>query len=122
MFGMGLGEILFIAVIAIVFLGPEKLPDAMIKTAKFFRAVKKHLTEAKTALDQEINLSQLKSDALEYKQKLTDDLTKTDLPKTDDLKKAIDSPKIEETSREVRDLFSDLAGNVKKIDDQIKNA
>ncbi|MDR2639320.1 MAG: Sec-independent protein translocase protein TatB [Helicobacteraceae bacterium] len=107
MFGMGLGEILLVAVVAIIFLGPEKLPEAMVKTAKFFRAVKKHLTEAKTAFDQEINLSELKSEALEYKEKLT---------------KEIDAPKLEETSREVRDLFSDLTTTVKKTEDEIKRA
>jgi sec-independent protein translocase protein TatB len=109
MFGMGLGEVLLIAVIAIIFLGPEKLPEAMVKTAKFFRAVKKHLTEAKTAFDQEINLSELKSEALEYKEKLTKETAS-----------AIEAPKLEETSREVRDLFSDLSASVKKTEDEIK--
>ncbi|MDR2152822.1 MAG: Sec-independent protein translocase protein TatB [Helicobacteraceae bacterium] len=111
MFGMGLGELLLVAVVAIIFLGPEKLPEAMVKTAKFFRAVKKHLTEAKTAFDQEINLSELKSDALEYKEKLAKEASS-----------AVDKPKLDETSREVRDLFSDLSSTVKKTENEIKNA
>ncbi|MDR0664462.1 MAG: Sec-independent protein translocase protein TatB [Helicobacteraceae bacterium] len=111
MFGMGLGELLLVAVVAIIFLGPEKLPSAMVKTAKFFRALKKHLSEAKTAFDQEINLSELKSEALEYKEKLTSEVSN-----------AIDKPKIDETSREVRDLFGDLTTNVKKTENEIKNA
>ena len=40
MFGMGFSEVLVIAIIAIIFLGPEKLPDAMVKVAKFFKTVK----------------------------------------------------------------------------------
>ncbi len=31
MFGMGFTEILMIAVVAIIFLGPDKLPSAMVK-------------------------------------------------------------------------------------------
>jgi len=40
MFGMGFSEILFIAVIAIIFLGPEKLPGAMVEIAKFIKNAK----------------------------------------------------------------------------------
>jgi sec-independent protein translocase protein TatB len=108
---MGFSEFLLIAVIAVVFLGPEKLPEAMVKTAKFFRSVKRHLTDAKTAFDQEINLSELKSDALEYKERLTKEASK-----------AVESPKLEESSREIRDLFSDLASDVKQTNNDIKNA
>ncbi|MDR1451846.1 MAG: Sec-independent protein translocase protein TatB [Helicobacteraceae bacterium] len=111
MFGIGLGELLLIAVVAIVFLGPDKLPETMMKTAKFFRVVKKHLTEAKTAFEQEINLNELKSEALEYKEKLTKESVK-----------ALETPKLNETSREARDLFSDLTTNVKKTEDEIKRA
>ena len=40
MFGFGFTEILIIVVIAILFLGPDKLPSAMVDVAKFFRSVK----------------------------------------------------------------------------------
>ncbi|MDR3347851.1 MAG: Sec-independent protein translocase protein TatB [Helicobacteraceae bacterium] len=109
MFGMGLGEILLIAVIAVIFLGPEKLPEAMIKTAKFLRSVKKGLSEAKNTLDQEINLSELKSDALEYNRKLTQQT-----------QAIINEPELDETRREVRDLFSDLAKTSSEIKEQTK--
>lgn len=70
MFGMGLGEILLIAIIAIIFLGPEKLPQAMIDVAKFFKSFKRSIQEAKSSLEEEIKISELKSEALEYKKKL----------------------------------------------------
>ena len=54
MFGMGFTEILFIAVIAILFLGPDKLPSAMVDIAKFFRQVKKTLGTVKDSLEEEI--------------------------------------------------------------------
>ncbi len=41
MFGMGFTEILMIAVVAILFLGPDKLPDAMVSVAKFIKGGKR---------------------------------------------------------------------------------
>ncbi|TLE14172.1 Sec-independent protein translocase subunit TatB [Helicobacter apodemus] len=71
MFGMGFFEILLIAVVAIIFLGPEKLPRALVDVAKFLKAVKKTMDEAKESLDKEVNLSKIKEEALAYKNSLT---------------------------------------------------
>jgi len=70
MFGMGFTEILLIAIVAILFLGPDKLPDAMVKIAKFIRNTKKALTDAKHAIDDELKIAELKQEALGYKEKL----------------------------------------------------
>ncbi len=70
MFGMSFGEIFIIAVIAILFLGPEKLPDAMVKMAKFFKSFKKSINEAKDTLEQEMHISELKDEAISYKKQL----------------------------------------------------
>ena len=50
MFGMGFTEIMIIAVIAILFLGPEKLPSAMVDIAKFFRSAKRTINSVKDSL------------------------------------------------------------------------
>lgn len=97
MFGMGLGELLLVAIVAVIFLGPDKLPNAMVETAKFFRKVKKTLTEAKGALDEELKLTELKSDALTYKAKIENET-----------KAILEDTGVEKGSREVKDLFSDL--------------
>jgi len=70
MFGMGFSEIVIILVIGIIFLGPEKLPEAMVKIAKFFNALKKVVNEAKESIDQELKIQDLKAEAMEYKKKL----------------------------------------------------
>lgn len=67
MFGMGIFEILVILVVAVIFLGPEKLPQAMIDIVKFFKAVKKTLNDAKDTFDKELHMSEIKKEALEYK-------------------------------------------------------
>jgi sec-independent protein translocase protein TatB len=71
MFGMGFAEILIIAVIAILFLGPDKLPETMVEIAKFFRNVKKTVTSAKESLEEELHISDIKEEALNYKKELT---------------------------------------------------
>ena len=43
MFGMGFTEILIILIIAILFLGPDKLPGTLVDIAKFFRNVKSRI-------------------------------------------------------------------------------
>lgn len=72
MFGMGLGEIFIIIVIAILFLGPDKLPTTMIEIAKFFRNVKSTVNSARSTIEEEMRLSEIKEEALNYKKQLTD--------------------------------------------------
>jgi sec-independent protein translocase protein TatB len=71
MFGMGFTEILIIAVIAILFLGPDKLPETMVEIAKFFRSVKKTVSSAKASLDEELHISDMKEEVMNYKKELT---------------------------------------------------
>lgn len=71
MFGMGLGEIFLIAVVAILFLGPEKLPSAMVEIAKFFKSVKSTVHSAKATLEDEMKFSEMKQEVLNYKNELT---------------------------------------------------
>ncbi len=70
MFGMGFMEILIIAIVAVIFLGPDKLPETMINIAKFFRSMKSTVASAKESLEQEMNISELKKEALSYKEDL----------------------------------------------------
>jgi len=72
MFGMGIGEIFVIAIIAVLFLGPDKLPSTMVEIAKFFRSVKSTVTSARATLEEEMKFSEMKQDALNYKKELTD--------------------------------------------------
>jgi sec-independent protein translocase protein TatB len=94
MFGMGFTEIMIIAVIAVIFLGPDKLPEAMINIAKFFRSFKNTLSDAKNSIEQEMNISDLKKEALSYKNQITEatseidrikDMANLDLPDLDEL-------------------------------------
>jgi len=70
MFGMGFTEIVIIAVIAILFLGPDKLPSTMVEIAKFFRNTKNTIGSMKESLEEEMNVKDIKDEALAYKQEL----------------------------------------------------
>ncbi len=70
MFGMGLSEIFLIVVVAILFLGPDKLPETMVQIAKFFRSVKRTVNDAKSSLEEELKISELKEEAFQYKKQL----------------------------------------------------
>ncbi|MCF6243446.1 MAG: Sec-independent protein translocase protein TatB [Sulfurovum sp.] len=72
MFGIGFTELLLISVIAILFLGPDKLPEALVDMAKFIKSVKKTITDAKDSFEEEIKLNDLKEEALTYKKQLDD--------------------------------------------------
>ena len=70
MFGMGFTEILIIAVIAILFLGPDKLPGAMVDIAKFFKNAKNAIGSVKDSLEHEMEATGIKAEALAYKKEL----------------------------------------------------
>jgi len=89
-FGMSLGEILVIAIIAILFIGPDKLPETMVKVAKFFRGIKKSIHETKETIEKEIHLSELKEEALSYKKDLEDVVNEYKVEIDDDLNIADD--------------------------------
>lgn len=71
MFGLSFSELLVIAVIAVLFLGPEKLPETLVKMARFFKSFKNTINDAKSSFEQEIKLQELKEDAQKYKESLT---------------------------------------------------
>lgn len=95
MFGMSLPEILIIAVIAVLFLGPDKLPEAMVQIAKFFKTVKKGVNDAKASFESEIKIAELKQDAQKYKQSLEEATSsvrkKLTFEELDEIKKNLNS-------------------------------
>lgn len=70
MFGIGFEEFLFIIIIAILFLGPDKLPDAMVKVARFIKSIKKVMNDAQHTIESEMRIADIKEEALSYKKQL----------------------------------------------------
>ncbi len=55
MFGIGPMEFLVIAVVAVVFVGPDKLPDLIKKFGRFYVQAKRHANEVKSGFDEAIH-------------------------------------------------------------------
>ncbi len=72
MFGMGFMEIFLVLVVAVIALGPEKLPSAAVDIAKFFRKLKGGIDDAKATIDSELNISEMKKQADEFKASVGD--------------------------------------------------
>lgn len=116
MFGVSLPEILIIAVIAVLVLGPEKLPDAMVQIAKFFKMFKKGVNDAKSTFDQEMKIAELKEDAKKYKESIT----KT----TQSVRKKLTFEELDELKKGVSDVTSglnDAVDSAKKAVDTVTN-
>ncbi len=103
MFGMSFGEIIIIAIIAILFLGPEKLPDAMVKIAKFFKSFKKSINDAKETIEQEMHIAELKEEAISYKAQLENSVN--------DVKRNVN------VLDDINDGLEDITGSITKLDE-----
>ncbi len=106
MFGMGFTEILLIAVIAILFLGPDKLPGAMVDIAKFFRSAKDAISSVQNSFEEEIHVSEIKKEALAYKKQLEEatDIKRHVNAEFDSLASALDDVEIHKPKKIEEDV------------------
>lgn len=100
MFGIGFFEFILISVIIIIFLGPDKLPEALMKVIKIFKTVSKSIHEAKSAIEEEINLEELKEDSKKYRALLE--------KKTDEIKNSFSFEDLKENASEVNAAIDEL--------------
>ena len=103
MFGMSLGEIFVVAIIAILFVGPDKLPDALVKIAKFFRSFKNTVNDAKDSFEKELQIKELREEALNYKRQLASSVESA----VDDVKEDAGLTKLDEIYEEFNSIHKD---------------
>ncbi|TLD92103.1 Sec-independent protein translocase subunit TatB [Helicobacter magdeburgensis] len=113
MFGIGIFELLVILIVAIIALGPNKLPQTIIDIVKFFRAVRKTMAEAKESFDKEIELSEIKQEALKYRNTISNEVDKlTQDMKLDELREL----NINDLSDSLKPLQESLTDTKKELD------
>lgn len=111
MFGMSFPEILVIAIIAVLALGPQKLPKAMVEIAKYLKIIKKTINDAKQSFDQEVRIAELKEDAKKYKESIA----KT----KDDIKKKLTFEELEELKSGINEVKSGVTTSLSDIKNEI---
>jgi sec-independent protein translocase protein TatB len=87
---MGFMEISLILIVAVIALGPEKLPQAAVDIAKFLKKMKTEVSSAKETLDSQIQISSMREES----QKIQDSLKKSiDMSSLDDVTSVVDDVK-----------------------------
>jgi sec-independent protein translocase protein TatB len=70
MLDLGFFEIALIGIVAVLVLGPEKLPEAIAGVMRFLRKIKSFISETKDSIDKELQIEELKKEAQTYKDEL----------------------------------------------------
>ncbi|EAK1882778.1 Sec-independent protein translocase subunit TatB [Campylobacter jejuni] len=109
---MSFGEIIVILVIAILVLGPDKLPEAIVQIAKILKAVKRNIDDAKSSIEKEICINDLKEEAKKYK----DEFSSTN----ENIRKKLSFEEFDDLKRDILDKTKvDLTFDSR--DDKVKN-
>ena len=67
-----MGEIIVILIVAVLVLGPEKLPSTIMQIAKVLKALKKQVDDAKESIEKELRVSEIKKEADKYKNEFSE--------------------------------------------------
>ncbi|EEO8625423.1 Sec-independent protein translocase subunit TatB [Campylobacter jejuni] len=109
---MSFGEIIVILVVAILVLGPDKLPGAIVQIAKILKAVKRNIDDAKSSIEKEIRINDLKEEAKKYK----DEFSSTN----ENIRKKLSFEEFDDLKRDILDKTKvDLTFDSR--DDKVKN-
>lgn len=120
---MSFGEIIVILIVAILVLGPDKLPEAIVQIAKILKALKRNIDDAKSSIEKEVRINDLKEEAKKYKDEFSSAneniRKKLSFEEFDDLKRDIlDKTKVDLTL--IAEKIPPLA-QTNKIQMKIKN-
>lgn len=131
---MSFGEIIVILVVAILVLGPDKLPEAIVQIAKVLKALKRNIDDAKSSIEKEIRINDLKKEAKKYKDEFSTSneniRKKLSFEEFDDLKRDIlDKTKVDLTfdtrensisNNNSQNSNSDIKPKLSKLENQEK--
>jgi TatA/E family protein of Tat protein translocase len=117
MFGIGMPEMLLILAIALIVIGPKKLPDLAKSLGRALREFKKATSELKESIDLDSELKEVKKgftnsfsdkkDALKSQPEVTDNPKPSD-HKVSDLKEAFDKWQQEDSAAEKKKVGSNI--------------
>jgi sec-independent protein translocase protein TatB len=109
-FGIGFFEFMVIMIVAVLFLGPDKLPQAIVKIVRTFKTFSKSINDAKAAIEEEINLQELKEDSKKYRALLEKN--------TEEIRKKLSFDELDALS-EVNSTIAELKSTVEGTPDAV---
>jgi len=95
MLDIGFSEFLVVVVLAVLVLGPDKLPEAMKDFARFIKKIKKMWRDATADITKELEMEEMKEEIQKYKDELNRLQNET----------KIDNPIDSLNSRDMRDIL-----------------
>ena len=118
MFGVGITEFLFIMAIAMIVLGPDRLPEAMGQLGRMVRKVRTWAYEFRAEFDEEIQLLRGEVEALQREA----ELTRQELQEIHDEVAATVGEAQEDLDNAAQDIATELGSATEAADAQIGDA
>ncbi|GAA5110529.1 hypothetical protein GCM10023211_15080 [Orbus sasakiae] len=108
MFDVSFGELLLVFIIALIVLGPAKLPEAIKTVASWIKALRRLSATVQLELNKELKLQELQDSLTKAQQSGLDKITPEIKASIDDLKRVTES-----IQKEYRDVTTDSSDNHK---------
>ncbi|WP_428790747.1 Sec-independent protein translocase protein TatB [Vibrio profundum] len=102
MFDVGFGELVLVFVVALVVLGPERLPHAIRSVARFVATAKSMANNIKQEVADELNVQELQESVRKAEKVITEDLSSQLKSSSDELK---------QVTQEVQRPYARQSGN-----------
>lgn len=111
---MSMGEIIVIIIVAILVLGPDKLPSTIAQIAKIMKALKKQVNEAKESIEKELQLSELQEQSKKYKDEFSE--------YNQNIRKKLSFEEFDELKKEILADTKDIKENLSSIEKDLQQA
>ncbi len=118
MFDIGFSELMVIALVALVVIGPERLPRVARTLGHLFGRLQRYVNEVKADINREIELEELRKVKNEFEQaahsmetQLKDEMNKVEASATELAEQASLKPEIEKTQADIAALAREAAGD-----------
>lgn len=125
MFDVSFGELLLVLVIALIVLGPARLPEAIKTVASWIKALRRLSATVQLELNKELKLQELQDSLRKAEKSGLDNITPEIRASIDDLKRVTESIKKEfyETADEVKTTIDSLDPKIQsELSDQSKES
>jgi len=113
MFDMGFTELMLIGIVALIVIGPERLPGVARTAGKYFGKLRRFMTDVKADVESELRADELRDilktqqEELQALKKTVDDVGRDVDDSINDIGKSIEEPVSDASSAEVESLPGD---------------